>query len=394
MSGTDDLAEALRQFDRVAANVNKLEGVWEMIAQQTPPGIEFGADTPQVDDLRRAFEELAAALPPIDGFRINARPWPFDEMAQARLDAQEVGFPEAIAGVEQDLNEPAKELGEYKYRLHAVRRSMVRRHVEEVINEIDTLLANVTPGGGKSAGMVRKQWETLSGLVSRLDRLVGETVPGRARWNDLRRHLHFAQSNDLSDIKTMDWPSVRSEVEATLYNDLEPLPISVQDLVDVVQAQPSGPVGTRLAWEALSPEDFERLLFELIASSPGYENANWLMRTNAADKGRDVEVYRVGSDVLAGTRRHRVIAQCKHGLARTVGRDELVQCAEAVTLWEPPPIDVLIIATSGRFSQDAVAKAEQRTERRSIPTVELWPDSHLETVLARRPDLTARYGLR
>jgi hypothetical protein len=146
--------------------------------------------------------------------------------------------------------------------------------------------------------------------------------------------------------------------------------------------------------ERLSDEQFEGVVFELIRSAAGYENTNWLMRTHAADRGRDLETYRVVVDPLGGTRRYRVIVQCKFGVSRTVGRDEMIQCLEAVTLWQPPRVDVLVIATSGRFSQDAVAKAEQRTEERAVPAIEIWPDSHLETLLSRRPDLTARYGLR
>lgn len=117
------------------------------------------------------------------------------------------------------------------------------------------------------------------------------------------------------------------------------------------------------------------------------------MRTNAADRGRDIETYRVVEDALGETRRYRVIVQCKHWRSRSVGRDELVSCAEAVKLWQPPRVDVLVVATSGRFTQDAVAKKEQWAEGGS-PMVELWPDSHLETLLARRPDLTTRFDLR
>jgi hypothetical protein len=71
-----------------------------------------------------------------------------------------------------------------------------------------------------------------------------------------------------------------------------------------------------------------------------------------------------------------------------------VQCAEAVRLWEPPVIDVLVVATSGRFSHDAVALIEKRQRERSLPLVEPWPDSHLETLLSRRPSIAASFGLR
>lgn len=64
------------------------------------------------------------------------------------------------------------------------------------------------------------------------------------------------------------------------------------------------------------------------------------------------------------------------------GRDELVLCVEAVQLWEPPRVDLIIVATSGRFLKDAVAWQERREMERTIPRVELWPDSHLAMLLA------------
>jgi hypothetical protein len=179
------------------------------ITAQAPSGIEFGLGTPDVDDLHRAFEDLTSALPPVDGFTITARPWDFDEMAQARLDANEIGYPEAITQVERDLDEPGREVAEYRYRLNRARRSMVRRHVEDTVALIDAVLRDVHAEDGIGEWQGSSRWDELTDLVSRLDRLGGDTVPGQARWKDLRRHLRFAQANDLSDIKTMDWPSVR-----------------------------------------------------------------------------------------------------------------------------------------------------------------------------------------
>ena len=118
------------------------------------------------------------------------------------------------------------------------------------------------------------------------------------------------------------------------------------------------------------------------------------MKTNAADQGRDVEVYRATVDGLMGTRRERVILQCKHWQSRAVGRDELVLCIEAVKLWEPPLVDLLIITTSGRFSKDTVALREKRELEGTLPRIELWADSHLEMLLARRPHLIASFRLR
>ncbi|MGH9192681.1 MAG: restriction endonuclease [Acidimicrobiales bacterium] len=196
------------------------------------------------------------------------------------------------------------------------------------------------------------------------------------------------------DILDMDWPSVRAEVDTCLYDDLEPLPVNVDDLGELANARPQGPVSTALDWDSLTAQEFERLVFELVHQADGYENANWLMHTNAPDRGRDIEVFRVVNDALGGTLRTRVIIQCKHWRSRPVGGSDLVQCAELVTLWEPPVVDVLIVATSGRFSSDAVGLIEKRRQERKLPIIEPWPDSHLESLISRRPGIAARFGLR
>ena len=66
----------------------------------------------------------------------------------------------------------------------------------------------------------------------------------------------------------------------------------------------------------------------------------------------------------------------------------------AIKLWEPPPVDVLVIVTSGRFTADAVAWIEQHNNRRERPAIETWPESHLESLLAQRPPLVTELGLR
>jgi tetratricopeptide (TPR) repeat protein len=90
-----------------------------------------------------------------------------------------------------------------------------------------------------------------------------------------------------------------------MYGNREPLPVAVDYLADLVKARPTGSVSTRLDWSRIDAEDFERLVFELVRRTVGYENINWLMKTNAADRGRDIEAYRVVRDLLAGVRRYR-----------------------------------------------------------------------------------------
>jgi len=389
-----DMAVALEQFDRVAANIEKLEGIWRRLHELTPQDMAFGLDTPERDSLVRSFTHVAEQLPAIDGFRVAAVPMPADEIAQARLDYWEIGEDEGRRAFDRAVDEPGRQITEYRFRFDQARGTLVRSQVTDVTAMIDDVVRDVDAKDGLGDWRGEDRWSELAGLFARLERLVGDLVPGKARWNDLRRHLSFQHPVDLSDIAVMDWPSVREEVQLSLYGDREPLPVAVDDLADLVKARPTGAVTSRLDWARIDAEDFEGLVFELVRRAEGYENVNWLMKTNAADRGRDIEAYRVVRDPLAGVRRYRVIIQCKHWQERSIGRSDLIECIESVKLWEPPLIDVLIIATTGRFSQDAVAIAEKHDRERQLPAIEPWADSHLETLLSRRPSLAAQFRLR
>ena len=162
----------------------------------------------------------------------------------------------------------------------------------------------------------------------------------------------------------------------------------------LVNTRPKGPVATQLKWENLSDSEFERLIFALISSEPSYENPEWLMQTNAPDRGRDLSVTRVTNDPLSGTLRQRVIIQCKHWLTKSVGAAEVAKLKEQMVLWTPPRVDVHVIATSGRFTADAVSVIERHRDADTALRIEMWPESHLERLLASRPGIIAEFRLR
>lgn len=378
-----DLDHVLGQFERVDTNLAKLERVWAAMRS---------ADRAEHEELIRSFGSLLPGLPAVDGFSIEAVPMSKTETELLEFEANEVGEPEAWIHAQDEIEAPGRQIAEYRVRLNRARKEVVRERVIEVVAEIDSMVGPV--GKFVDAQPTTAEWEHLSIRVAELDRLVARAVPGSARWTDLRRHLYFGADVDLRDIIHMDWPSVRAEVERHLYDDHEPLPVSVDDLGEMVRSRPRGPVSTRLRWDKLNDEDFESIVFELVRTADGYENTNWLMQSHAPDRGRDLETYRVVTDVLSGTNRSRVIVQCKHWLNRSLSVKDLVVCVETVQLWAPPLVEVLIVATSGRFTQDAVAWIEKRRNDRTLPIVEPWPESHIETLIARRPGIAARFGLR
>ena len=145
---------------------------------------------------------------------------------------------------------------------------------------------------------------------------------------------------------------------------------------------------------ALSDEDFERLMFFLISDTPGYENPQWLQQTHAPDKGRDLSVSYVENDPLAGVRRYRVIIQCKHWLSKSVGAGDVSNARSQMELWQPPRVERLVIATTSRFTVDAVALIENHNQADRALHISMWPDSHLEMLLAARPHLIGRFMLK
>ncbi len=65
-----------------------------------------------------------------------------------------------------------------------------------------------------------------------------------------------------------------------------------------------------------------------------------------------------------------------------------------MSLWEHPRVDVLVIATTGRFSSDAVSHIEAQNDSDRALSIEMWPESHMERLLAERPALIAEFRLR
>ena len=393
------LEEALEQFDRVEANLTKAEHLWEQLLKLVPNGIAFvgaGAEGQEYRQLCRDFLHVRQGLPPVDEWRPTADPMGLDSLAQWRLDAHEIDEPLSLVEAEQELNAPGDELEEYRARFNVKRRQLVQRRIQELVDEVDNILSGLRGtvlSKDKRRSARGPEWDRMERCVSEIDRLLGTSSRSQA-WTNLRRHLSFAEGCDLLDIEKHDWPTVKAELATLAYEEAEPLPVEISDLGTLVASRPSGPVPTALNWSALDEDGFERLLFAIISDTPGYENPQWLTGTKAPDRGRDLSVVRVRVDPLADTQRERIIIQCKHWRTKPVSDREIADTLTRTSHWEPPPIDVLVFATSGRFTADAVKWVEQHKEKRKRPMIEMWPENRLEQILARRPHLLTGFSLR
>ncbi len=391
------LMEALREFEATEANLVKLERLNKDILDFVPKGIQFGCN-PEYEDRCRAFNEVQAALPMIDGWKPECSFPDLNDLAQSRLDAEDIGEVSLLVEAEEPIEIPGKDLRAYRFRFNKKRRALIQDALSELIYFIDsdirTVKTNLGPDIEKNTRIDDLCWETLQDHVNQIATLLGSSIKKPQRWNDLLRHLYFGLISDFQDIEKMDWPSIKIELRESLYGVDDPIQVHVKDLSDLVSGRPQGPVATRLHWERLSPGEFERLIFALISAEQGYENPEWLMQPNAPDRGRDLSVTRLTIDRLSGAIRSRVIIQCKHWLSRSVTILDVTTLIGQMKLWEPPRIDALIIATSGRFTSDAVAFIEKHNQSDTSLRIEMWTESHLERLLASRPSLIAEFKLR
>ena len=392
-----ELDKALRVFEAAEANLLKLERLWKEIQDIDGGRIAFGSN-PKYENAVRAYEHILTSLPTINGWKPTSTPADIDDIAQSRLDASDIGEPEMLASVERNFEEPGRQLRDYRFRFDLKRRELTRNAINNLIDRFTQSITELQKEYGglhnntKLEG--KPKWDELCSTIAQIDTLIGSSISRPPRWEDLSRHLKFALVKDLNDIITLDWPEVKTGLTQKLFANDEPIPVDVEDLNDVVSNKPTGIVATALAWDRLSADDFERLIFVLISNEVGYENPEWLMQTSAPDRGRDLSVTRITLDPLTGTRHERIIIQCKHWLSRSISTTDISTLRDQIQLWEPPVIDELIIVTSGRFSADAVTLVEKNNQSNTSLRIKMWPESHLERLLAARPGLIAEFGLR
>ncbi len=391
------LNAALRQFEAVESNLCKAEKVLNRIEGLTPSGITFG-DDPEYDELCAAFKVLYESLPKIDGWKPDIELMSLNDIGMLRFQAMELGDFEYKIQAEQEVDKPGRLIREYRFRFDQKRRALIRESLVKLIEKVDEDLQELKEllieEGTSEESVSSAKFEQVKDSVGQIQTLIGSSLPELPRWGDLQRHLFFGLYKDLRDIIELDWPSVRSGLWKSIFGERDPMPVNTEDLGLLAEQKPRGPVVTKLMWSNLTAEEFERLVYALIISTECYENPQWLTKTNAPDRGRDLSAHRVHKDPLSGARRDRVIIQCRHWLTRSINPAAIAELKEQLKLWEPPRVDVCIIATSGTFTSDAVRLVESHNQSDSALHIEVWPHSHLEFLLASRPWLIADFKLR
>ncbi|AMD56968.1 hypothetical protein AWN88_01460 [Agrobacterium tumefaciens] len=398
-AGTEEnsIMAALEQFEATEANLLKLERVWSELRVMVPDGISFAGNV-EYEERARSFELLLNSLPSIEGWKPTAIPADLDGIAQSRFDAMEIDEPSSYHAVDSWIEEPGRELREYRFWMNNMRRALIRDSLISLIDQVDADLRSVrsiVPSEAEANHRLeREAWSDLRDHIRQIEVLLGSSVAKPPHWPVMLRHMHFGYVSDLIDIETVDWPNIKDALRKGLYGANEPIPVRTKDLSELVASRPKGPITTALAWTEIDDGEFERLIFTLISDTPGYLNPEWLMQTRAPDRGRDLSVTRETKDELSGTLHQRVVIQCKHWLSRSVAVADAAAAKEQMSLWEHPRIDILVIATSGRFTADGVSWIEKHNSKGEAPRIEMWPESHLERLLAPRPAIIAEFGLR
>lgn len=391
------LSDALRHLEIAEANLVKLQRLWDEISQLMPSGPAFGS-TPDYEDKCQSYGVILPYLTKIDGWRPETEPLEFDTIGQWRLDALELDEISATVAIDTEINKPGAELRKYRFLLNQKRRQVTREAMFRLIELVDRLVQEMkeeivySDKEGLLHDVSKDKWVQLDEHISQIDILLG-SVKRPLRWSDLIRHKKFAKYNDAIDIADKDWPIIKALIVEAMYEG-DPIPSEIEDLNSLVTSDNNANLVSQLAWGSLTAEQFERLIFTLLLSSEGYENPQWLMQTTAPDRGRDLSVERIIRDSLGSTFRKRIIVQCKHWLAKSVSITDITLLEGQMKLWEPPRVDVCIVATTGRFTVDTVSYVEKLNQSDRALMIELWPESQLEMILAKRPDLIADFRLR
>jgi hypothetical protein len=389
-----ELDAVLAIMDTASANVERLQAVWNRAWPMLPSGPQRGS-TSEYDDLTRTWNDLLKGLPPIEGWTITDPIPDMDGIGMMYVDYMELGEP--TFSVNEAKEQPDRDLAEYRYRLNRARRRVIRDRLQELTARVDNLLPQMLIDVAQDDQMRLEDYRVaeIGDAISEIERLMGNTASRKGRWSDLYRHIRFGEGHDWHDLQEMDWPSVKEDIDAAGFSETDPLPIPEGiDLGQLAASQPPGRASTDLNWASLDSKRFEDLIYNLVRALPGYQHVQLLIKTNAADRGRDVSAERVFSDSAGSTRTERVIIQAKHWLSKSVPPEEINNALTRIVLWEPPVILGFVVATSGHFTQDAVAWAEKHNNEGRRPHIDLWSEARLNSLLSERPYLVAEFGLR
>ncbi|MBB4370568.1 hypothetical protein GGD63_003363 [Bradyrhizobium sp. cir1] len=154
-------------------------------------------------------------MPAIDGWRLKLDFFDLDEIAQIRFDLAEMMESAAEASFEGSLQEPSRQLREYRFRFNLKRGELIRHAPDAAIDQVDRLIRATRPAieamepresiPEAALGELRTHFKEITMLM-------GSSIPRPDRWNEMGRHVHFGQVCDFDDIERADWPVAKASL--------------------------------------------------------------------------------------------------------------------------------------------------------------------------------------
>jgi hypothetical protein len=133
-------------------------------------------------------------------------------------------------------------------------------------------------------------------------------------------------------------------------------------------------------WTKLTEAAFEELVFALISSDPAFGDTEWVY-PYANTIRRDISTVRAATNSEGRCACLRTLVQCRHPVSGQISFEELMLVKEQVALWNDPPFDVIVLATSGRFTDEAQRWAVVHNAASRKPRFELFSRDKLEQML-------------
>lgn len=137
---------------------------------------------------------------------------------------------------------------------------------------------------------------------------------------------------------------------------------------------------------ALSPTDFENLIFDILQFR-GFRNVVW--RTPGVDGGRDIEATTFVADASGHNSTFCWYIECKQygtALGWPLLREKLAYAENHLA-------DYLLIATTSSLSPKCTDEVAHWNAARKKPAIRVWPGSELPNILESLPQIAIRYGL-
>ena len=142
----------------------------------------------------------------------------------------------------------------------------------------------------------------------------------------------------------------------------------------------------RFDWKKLTPEQFEKLCFDIFQSLEGIEEVQ--ITAGTADLGQDIMAIETWKTLLGPSKRRWTI-QCKHFTARKVLPGDIANIPNAYSQLK---FDVFCLMTSNLISPSCYRLLESWKTDRTYPfTVRTWDRTKIESFLQNRPDIYAKY---